>query len=171
MNSNFQKLFSKKESINAIMINLAKIVILLSVASLLFSCATGYLALGVSASITVDTSNYSTEVIEASKKKLVEFIQGLGLEEKSRTIYKAPSKREVQYFGMIRPDPKSFPWKVYSYNLHHYTNSFSILLRDDKRKYPISADLKKEIDFLLALLGIYYEETDIEFKLNSTLSL
>ena len=162
---------SKKKSNNAIMINLAKIVILLGVASLLFSCATGFFALGVFATVRVDTSNYSIEVIEASKKELVEFFQSLGLEEKFREIYKVTPKLDYQYFGMKKPDPEFSTSRIYHYNLYHYTKSFGIALRDDKRQYPNSAELVKEIDDLLALLRKYYKETEIEFKLNSTFTL
>ena len=159
---------------NATMKNWAKTGIIFCVGSLLFSCATGPLAFGVLATIVVDTSGYSAKVIEASKKELVEYVQSLGLEEyefdpqRIDRIYGNAPKPEYRRFVLKKKNRGFLGSRSYNYNIHCDPNRIAIMIRDNNRVYPNSAEMKKEIDDLLALLRKYYKETDINFELYPT---
>ncbi len=142
---------------------LNRVILIIGITCLLSSCRS-ITQFGFQGAITVQVSQYSEEVRNNSKEQLLLFVKSIGLSE---TNYNQHSENEYNLdYIQFRKSEKG---RTYFINLYTKdSNQFNIIIRDTAREYPKSKKLKEDLEGLLDVLKVYFDESEIDFEIQST---
>jgi hypothetical protein len=139
-------------------------ILLLIISQTLVSCTALTLNFsGFLAFVYVDTRGYDLEVVNDAKTEVIEYIESLGFEEVNVSLGLKGDDKFVHYYrGPAR--------NVHFYNLYlnNPTERISITIRDGRRTYSSSKELREEVDKLLTILKKYFDEERIRYEQQST---
>ena len=130
---------------------------------LLVSCSSLSLNFhGFHAAVYVNTRGFNAEYIASAKSELIAYVESLGLEK----MQLPPDfHRSPEFAHFVHP---KFP--VVFYNLYlDDLSMIEITIRDNRRTFSGSEELRREIERLLELLSEMFGEDNVRFKQQSTL--
>ena len=149
------KFGSKMRLTSVCMILLMPIVI--SCSSLLSLNINGFLAY-----VSVNTRGYSAEHIASAKSELIAYVESLGL--KKQQLHPNLLKYSPRFSHFMHP---KFP--VVFYNLYlDDSRKIKITIRDNRRTFSGSEELRGEIEGLLELLREKFGEDNVRYRQEST---
>ena len=148
------KIGSKMRLTSVCMLLLMPLIVSCSSLSLNFN---GFLAF-----VSVDTRGFSAEHIASAKSELIAYVESLGLKKRPTPIHFVEPPDFVIY-----NHPK-FPLVFYNLYLD-YSNKIGITIRDNRRRYSGSEELRGEIEGLLELLREKFGEDNVTYNQESTL--
>ena len=117
---------------------------------------------GFLAFVSVDTRGYGAEYIASAKSELIAYVESLGLKKAP------PSPLHVEPPDYVKFRHPKFT--VVFYNLYlDNLRKISITIRDQRRRFSGSEELRGEIEGLLELLKEKFGEDNVTYKQESTL--
>ena len=117
---------------------------------------------GFHAAVYVNTRGFNAEYIASAKSELIAYVESLGLEKTPPPSFVVEPPKYAQF-----RHPK---FNTVFYNLYLEDSSkISIPIRDVRRRFSGSEELRGEIERLLELLSEMFGEENVRFKQQSTL--
>ena len=117
---------------------------------------------GFLAFVSVNTRGFSEEHIASAKSELIAYLEGLG--HKKRQVPPAL----VKTLGAVIYGHPEFPLVFYNLYLDE-ESAINITIRDNRRMFFNSEELREEVEGLLELLREKFGEDNVKFKQQSTL--
>jgi len=115
---------------------------------------------GFQAAVSVELKGADQAVVESAKTELIAYVEGLGLEvaemphlvEKPEFTHYSHPRHNVVFYNLYLDDP----------------NQLRIIIRDARRTYSTSEELRKEVKGLLNILKKKFGGDQVKFEQQST---
>ncbi len=117
---------------------------------------------GFLAFVSVDTRGFSAEHIANAKSELIAYVESLGLKKAPPSPHHVEPPKYVQF-----RHPK---FNTVFHNLYlEDSRKVNITIRDQRRRFNWSEELREEIEGLLELLRERFGENNVRYRQESTL--